>query len=94
MDTLPRVPSPAGLTTPDRVFADNGLTSLSPEIGRLTRLRTLDLGHNALVAVPEELGKLSELTDFLYLHDNQLSVLPGALGISPDCATSTSARTV
>jgi Leucine-rich repeat (LRR) protein len=30
--------------------------------------------------VPDELGELSALTDFLYLHDNQLTELPQSLG--------------
>ena len=40
----------------------------------LTRLRTLDLGHNALTAVPD-LGALTQL-EILYLHENALGALP------------------
>jgi Leucine-rich repeat (LRR) protein len=36
----------------------------------------VDLGHNRLAEVPEELGDLAELSDFLYLHDNQPEALP------------------
>jgi hypothetical protein len=30
-----------------------------------------DLGHNHLTRVPEGLGDLDALADFLYLHDNR-----------------------
>jgi Leucine-rich repeat (LRR) protein len=42
--------------------------------GRLTKLRTLDLGHNALMSVPD-LDALTQL-EILYLHDNALTQLP------------------
>ena len=62
------------------ILAGNGLTDLPPEIGRLHRLATLDLGHNHLTSVPVELGDLAELSGFLYLHDNKLSEIPDSLG--------------
>src|ERR1700720_2644264 len=62
------------------VLADNGLSEVSEQIGRLKRLRMLDLGHNELTRVPDALANLSSLTDFLYLHDNRLSSLPESLG--------------
>jgi Leucine-rich repeat (LRR) protein len=62
------------------VLAGNGLTEVSERIGRLKRLRMLDLGHNQLTRVPVALGDLDALTDFLYLHDNRLSSLPPCLG--------------
>ena len=43
-------------------------------LGALTRLRTLDLGHNALVACPT-CPALTQL-EILYLHDNALDALP------------------
>ena len=61
------------------VLADNDLFELSEEIGSLKRLRMLDLGHNKLTRVPDALGALDSLTDFLYLHDNRLASLPPAL---------------
>lgn len=61
------------------VLADNGLAEVSARIGGLRRLRMLDLGHNQLTDVPRELGEVEGLRDFLYLHDNRLSSLPGSL---------------
>ena len=42
--------------------------------GELTRLRTLDLGHNRLTSVPD-LSALTRL-EILYLHENALTALP------------------
>jgi len=61
------------------VLADSGLREISGRIGQLKKLRMLDLGHNELESVPESLGELAGLTDFLYLHDNRLSELPASL---------------
>ena len=61
------------------VLADNELREVSGQIGRLRRLRMLDLGHNLLTMVPDSLGDLKGLSDFLYLHDNRLTSLPPAL---------------
>ena len=61
------------------VLADNGLTEVSVRIGDMRALRMLDLGHNRLTAVPEALGDLDPLSDFLYLHDNKLTSLPSSL---------------
>jgi Leucine-rich repeat (LRR) protein len=61
------------------VLADNELSEVSSRIGRLKKLRMLDLGHNRLTQVPDALADLDGLTDFLYLHDNQLTSLPSSL---------------
>jgi Leucine-rich repeat (LRR) protein len=61
------------------VLADNDLREVSDQIGRLKNLRMLDLGHNRLTNVPDTLADLDGLTDFLYLHDNQLTSLPSSL---------------
>jgi Leucine-rich repeat (LRR) protein len=61
------------------VLADNGLTEVSEKIDRLKKLRMLDLGHNQLAVLPDALGELDGLTDFLYLHDNRLASLPASL---------------
>jgi Leucine-rich repeat (LRR) protein len=61
------------------ILADNGLTEISPRLGALGSLRTLDLGHNLLFELPEEIGNLAGLSDFLYLHDNRLRNLPSSM---------------
>jgi Leucine-rich repeat (LRR) protein len=61
------------------VLADNQLSDVSGQIGRLKKLRMLDLGHNRLTYVPDAVADLDGLTDFLYLHDNQLTALPPSL---------------
>jgi Leucine-rich repeat (LRR) protein len=61
------------------LLADNDLSDVPAQIGLLTRLRMLDLGHNELTLIPEALGDLSGLTDFLYLQDNRLTSLPSSL---------------
>jgi Leucine-rich repeat (LRR) protein len=61
------------------ILADNALSAISSRIGELQHLRTLDLGHNQLTNLPVELGKLTEINDFLYMHDNQLEFLPRSL---------------
>jgi leucine-rich repeat protein SHOC2 len=55
------------------------LTVPPPELGQLTQLEELGLGHNHLTAVPIELGRLSNLT-VLDLSYNQLTTLPAELG--------------
>jgi len=61
------------------ILADNALSTISPRIGELQRLRTFDLGHNQLTELPVELGNLTGIRDFLYLHDNRLKSLPQSL---------------
>lgn len=61
------------------VLADNDLSDVSEQIGRLRKLRVLDLGHNNLTHAPDTLGDLEGLTDFLYLHDNARSAEEAAL---------------
>jgi Leucine-rich repeat (LRR) protein len=61
------------------VLADNQLSDVSEQIGRLRKLRMLDLGHNRLTRLPDTLADLDGLTDFLYLHDNRLTSLPPSL---------------
>ena len=61
------------------VLADNDLCEVSARIGALKKLRMLDLGHNRLSEIPEALGDLDGLSDFLYMHDNRLTTLPVSL---------------
>ena len=60
------------------MLAENELSEISELIGSLRRLRTLDLGHNKLTQVPDALGDIDGLSDFLYLHDNRLTWLPSS----------------
>ncbi|MBL7188608.1 MAG: leucine-rich repeat domain-containing protein [Phycisphaerae bacterium] len=60
-----------------------GLTSLPPEIGRLTNLTELFLDNNQLTSVPAELGQLTHLTQ-LWLSGNQLTSVPVELGLLTD----------
>jgi len=61
------------------ILADNDLTEISESIDRLQSLKTLDLGHNLLASLPNNLGHIPGLRDFLYLHDNHLAALPPSL---------------
>jgi Leucine-rich repeat (LRR) protein len=61
------------------VLADNRLTEVSVRIGALKKLRMVDLGHNQLTHLPDTIGDLDRLTDFLYVHGNRLASLPDSL---------------
>lgn len=51
------------------------LTSLPPEIAKLTNLSQLDLSGNQLTSLPPEITKLTNLIS-LDLYNNQLTSLP------------------
>ena len=57
----------------------NGLTSLPPEIGRLTNLQGLHCPGNELTSLPPEIGRLTNLQK-LYCWRNRLTSLPPAIG--------------
>jgi Leucine-rich repeat (LRR) protein len=61
------------------MLADNELVEVSEQIGCPRKLHMLDLGHNRLTTLLDALADLNDLTDFLYLHDNQLTSLPPRL---------------
>jgi Leucine-rich repeat (LRR) protein len=58
------------------VAAEMGLTSVDPRIGTLPALQTLDLAHNAIAEVPEEIGALAATLELLYLGENVLDAAP------------------
>ena len=51
---------------------DNALASLPPQMGDMSRMKTLILRENDLTSVPEELGNIPYLS-FLYLNENPIS---------------------
>ncbi len=57
----------------------NQLTTLPPEIGKLTNLQTLFLFDNQLTSLPPEFGKLANLKT-LFLTHTQLTSLPPEIG--------------
>ena len=61
-------------------LTEERLTGAVPAvIGRLSALRTLDLGYNKLTSLPAEIGQLTSLT-VLYLSCNKLTSLPAEIG--------------
>lgn len=57
---------------------DNGLTAISPSIGKLANLQYLDLNNNRLRSLPSEIGSLKKLR-VLALSDNRFSEVPKCL---------------
>ena len=60
-------------------LAQEGITELPPEIGKLHNLTELDLSHNHLAALAPEIGTLRNLTE-LNLGTNQLTTVPPEIG--------------
>ena len=58
------------------------ITSLPPDIARLSHLKVLDLSANKLRSIPPEISRLSRL-EVLTLYRNQLSQIPPELGALP-----------
>ena len=55
------------------------LTSLPPEIGKLSNLEKLNCHNNQIKTLPPEIGKLSNL-EKLNCHNNQIKTLPPEIG--------------
>lgn len=64
-------------------LSSHQLTSLPPEIARLTNLTHLKLSRNQLTSLPSELAKLTNLT-YLELMDNPLPIPPETLANPED----------
>ncbi len=56
-------------------FSKMHLTSLQPEIGKLTNLTSFDVSWNKLITLPPQIGKLTNLNS-LDLRNNNLTTLP------------------
>ena len=59
-------------------IAERALTSLPPQLSRLSELVTLIVSNNALATLPDEIGKLSKLRN-LEAAGNELIALPKTL---------------
>jgi Leucine-rich repeat (LRR) protein len=57
-------------------------------LGLLSDLRMLYLGHNQLTTLPNSIGDLVGLIDYLYLHDNRLRSPPLSIGQLGETAVS------
>ena len=57
----------------------NELTTLPPEIGKLTNLKELRLSDNQLIRLPPEIGILTKL-ESLSVNNNRLNELPPEIG--------------
>ncbi len=51
-------------------LSSNQLTSLPPEIAKLTKLTSLDIGNNQLTSVPPEITKLTNLISLIFMAIN------------------------
>ncbi|MEH1800375.1 MAG: COR domain-containing protein [Nostoc sp.] len=60
-------------------LSGKSLTTLPPEIGQLTNLRSLNLNNNQLSSLPAQFGQLTNLR-LLDLNNNRLSSLPPEFG--------------
>lgn len=60
-------------------IAANNLTSIPPEIGKLTALQNLSMTFNNLIEVPQELGQLTNLKR-LSIANNKLTSIPPEIG--------------
>jgi adenylate cyclase len=60
------------------VLDKNHFVSLSPNIGKLTKLEHLSVAQNSLSSLPPEIGRLSELR-YMDLRENNLSSLPAQI---------------
>jgi hypothetical protein len=57
----------------------SGISTLAPDIGKLTQLKVLLLGKNSFSSLPEEIGQLTNLTK-LDVQYNNLKEFPPAIG--------------
>jgi len=59
--------------------ARTGITTIPPEIKRLSKLKTLVLNKNQIDSLPKELFDLPDLEQ-LYLEQNEIGILPADIG--------------
>ena len=63
----------------DLLLEDKGIEVLPAEIGKLTKLKLLNLNDNSIEVLPTEIEALTSLRD-LYLRKNNLSTFPSEIG--------------
>ncbi|MBC7817185.1 MAG: hypothetical protein IAG10_09885, partial [Planctomycetaceae bacterium] len=78
IEALKRIEECANQRQSDLDLSGLGLTTLPPEIGQLSTLKTLHLSNNQLSTLPPEIGQLSRL-QLLTAENNQLRELPESL---------------
>ncbi|MBF0518304.1 MAG: leucine-rich repeat domain-containing protein [Nitrospirae bacterium] len=60
-------------------LSNNGLATLPPEIGNLSKLQRLYINNNGLKTLPPEIGNLNNLQE-INIRYNKLTVLPPEIG--------------
>jgi len=84
--------NPLSLAPPDNLFTITtlrhltlksvGLEQLSPKVGRLVELERLDVAHNRLTAIPEQITRLTRLREASFAYNQIASPIPLGLGWS------------
>jgi len=64
----------------DLSLQSNGLTALTKDIGKLDRLKALNVNNNALKSIPDCVCKLGESLEILSMVSNQVDCIPPAIG--------------
>lgn len=60
-------------------LSNRDINELPDEIGKLTKLKSLNLSYNSLIAIPASIGKLENLEE-IFLTKNCLEIIPDEFG--------------